>query len=134
MHSSPDQRRRRRKKKWKKPRKPSELSGERKYSAQIRPRSELMWRATSMHKEVVGTIKKSAIRNEQRITRALMNSAINCAMTPSPPPPLGTLLLKRSQQQGPRKCYMDEEGRVTLMPVAEVDRLMRERSEREKAA
>ena len=87
-----------------------------------------------MHKEVVGTIKKSAIRNEQRITRALMNSAINCAMTPSPPPPLGTLLLKRSQQQGPRKCYMDEEGRVTLMPVAEVDRLMRERSEREKAA
>ena len=96
-----------------------------------------------LHKEAVDAIKKNAMRNEQRITRTLskninapnFNPYIDRARTPSPPLPPGDRPLKRSEQNlGPRKCYNDGNGNIKLLPVAEVDRLMRERMEREKAA
>ncbi len=86
-----------------------------------------------LHKEAIDAIKKSTVRNEQRITRAL----IDCALTPSRPPPPGTgpkTSGGTQQHKEQRKCYMDENGRVMLLPVLEVDRRIRERSEREKAA
>ncbi len=87
-----------------------------------------------LHKDAVNAIKNNAVRNEQRITKALIaDPALNPQLDLHLPKESSELeVAEYPKKTVPRFIFEGDDGRISLVPAADLDRLMREKSEREK--